>query len=221
MVLPWPRRLTSLAAKFLVAVIAIVVVAAPLTVGALRRSARLRIATAQVTAGPVVHRLTATGTLRRVDSHTFALDIALDIVDAAAIVAGEDASVEVATYPDDAFSATVMRVCGRVATVAVPDPGDALRAGMFAAVTLRGARRDRAVRIPTRALTFQPPADLVGADVSIDRDDAARRVVWEYDGRRFIPEIVEVGLADDQWTEMIDGVLHAGDALVTSANAAR
>jgi hypothetical protein len=88
---------------------------------------------------------------------------------------------------------------------------------MTATVMLRGARRDHAVRIPTSALSFRPPAELIGAKVASDAADASRRVVWEYDGRRFIPEEVHVGLADDHWTEMVDGVLHAGDALVVNA----
>src|SRR5215831_13817007 len=63
MALPWPRRLTSPAAKFLVAVTGVLAVVAPLSVVALHHPGRLRVATAQVTDGPIVRRITATGTL--------------------------------------------------------------------------------------------------------------------------------------------------------------
>lgn len=175
------------------------------------------------------------------------VEVDIDESDIAGIGPGEDASFEVEAYPNEVFSGTVSTVrlqpvaeqtttattvgtatstpatTSTIASVIsyativdVPNPDEKLRPGMTATVTLRGAHRDHAVRIPTIALSFRPPADLVGANVAADRADVSRRVVWEYDGRRFIPEEVHVGLADDQWTEMIDGVLHAGDALVTN-----
>jgi HlyD family secretion protein len=116
-----------------------------------------------------------------------------------------------------AATTTVASVISYATMVDVPNPDEKLRPGMTATVMLRGARRDHAVRIPTSALSFRPPAELIGAKVGGDAADASRRVVWEYDGRRFIPEEVHVGLADDRWTEMVDGVLHAGDALVVNA----
>ena len=41
--------------------------------------------------------------------------------------------------------------------------------------------------------------------------------VEEYDGKRFTPIAVHVGLADGRWTELLGGSIRPGDALVTSA----
>jgi HlyD family secretion protein len=49
--------------------------------------------------------------------------------------------------------------------------------------------------------------------IVIDRDVD----VGEYDGKRFTPIAVHVGLADDEWTELVSGSIRPGDALVTSA----
>ena len=43
------------------------------------------------------------------------------------------------------------------------------------------------------------------------------REVWEFDGKRFTPIAVHVGLADSGWTELRDGQIRVGDALVTRA----
>ncbi|HZP48828.1 MAG TPA: efflux RND transporter periplasmic adaptor subunit [Vicinamibacterales bacterium] len=181
------------------------------------------------------------------DLRRIQVEVDVDESDIAGIGPGEDVSFQVESFPNDVFTGTVSAVrlqpvaeqTTTATTVAagstpstttavasvisyativdVDNPDEKLRPGMTATVTLRGARRERAVRIPTSALSFRPPADLVGGAIALDAADAARRVVWEYDGRRFIPEAVRVGLADDRWTEMVDGVLHDGDALVTSA----
>jgi hypothetical protein len=47
--------------------------------------------------------------------------------------------------------------------------------------------------------------------------ETAARTVWTYDGKRFTPIAVHVGLADEQWTELLSGSVHPGDALVTNA----
>lgn len=179
------------------------------------------------------------------------VEVDIDESDIAGIGPGEEVSFEVEAYPGEVFSgavssvrlqpvaeqtttattvgtatstpattSTIASVISYATIVDVPNPDEKLRPGMTATVMLRGARRDHAVRIPSIALSFRPPADLVGANVAARGTDVSRRVVWEYDGRRFIPEEVHVGLADDQWTEMVDGVLHAGDALVTNTSVA-
>jgi hypothetical protein len=43
------------------------------------------------------------------------------------------------------------------------------------------------------------------------------RALWKFDGRRLTPFAVRVGLSDDQWTEVVSGSIHPGDAIVTRA----
>ena len=59
-----------------------------------------------------------------------------------------------------------------------------------------------------------PGIDATAADV----DNARLRDVWEYDGKRFAPIAVRVGLADDQWSQLLSGSIRPGDVLVTSAS---
>ena len=94
---------------------------------------------------------------------------------------------------------------------------------MTATVVLNGSRREHALRIPNTALAFHPPADVVDAlgetgDVPLVTGETHMRQVWEYDGRQLTPIEVHAGLADDEWTEVVDGALQAGEALVTNAS---
>jgi hypothetical protein len=41
--------------------------------------------------------------------------------------------------------------------------------------------------------------------------------VWKYENGRFVPILVRVGLADEEWTELLSGQVQAGERLVTSA----
>jgi len=125
-------------------------------------------------------------------------------------------------------SSVVGTVVSYTAIIDVANPGEKLRPGMTAEVALDGLRRDAAIRIPNSALSFRPPQDVLQAlgeaepaiptDVTLpDGSTTKASDVWEYDGKRFTPVAVRVGLADDHWTELVSGSLHPGDILVTSA----
>jgi HlyD family secretion protein len=108
--------------------------------------------------------------------------------------------------------------------VSVSNPDEKLRPGMTATVTLAGSRHDHAIRIPNKALTFRPPPDVLRALAqssdfvpAASTGEAQRRYVWRFDGVRFAPIAVGVGLADGQWTEQVSGPLKPDDTLVTNA----
>ena len=80
----------------------------------------------------------------------------------------------------------------------------------------------------TARLSFRPPADVLDAIGEKDQPativaavnktaGAEAHQVWRYQGGRFTPVVVEGGLADDRWTELVKGGLQPGDRLVTSA----
>jgi HlyD family secretion protein len=133
----------------------------------------------------------------------------------------------IANSTASATTSLVATVVGYTAIIDVANPDERLRPGMTAQVALSGARREGAVRIPNSALAFHPPLDVLQAlreteshvsDSSTADDSNARsRDVWEYDGKRFTPITVHVGLADGQWTELLSGSIRPGDMLVTSA----
>jgi HlyD family secretion protein len=134
-------------------------------------------------------------------------------------------------------SSTIAQTTTSVATVVsyatmidVDNPGERLRPGMTASVVLSGARRKDALRIPNSVLSFRPSQAVLRALGQADpiRDEAEAAVtasdtgtkprdLWKFDGKRFTPVSVRVGLSDDRWTEVIGGTIHRGDAIVTRA----
>jgi HlyD family secretion protein len=126
-------------------------------------------------------------------------------------------------------SSVVGTVVTYTAVIDVENPDEKLRPGMTAEVALDGLRRDGAIRIPNSALSFRPPPEVLRAlgetepsiatDVTLpDGSTTKASDVWEYDGKHFTPIAVRIGLADDQWTELVSGAIHPGDTLVTSAS---
>jgi HlyD family secretion protein len=95
-------------------------------------------------------------------------------------------------------------------------------------MTFVGEQRDRAVRIPNNALTFRPAVDLlkslgqqeppVPQQDSTDPRPGRMSRVWMFKDGRFDALTVRVGLANDTWTELLEGPLRPGDRLVTQAS---
>jgi len=113
---------------------------------------------------------------------------------------------------------TIGTVIGYATMIDVDNPDEKLRPGMTATVTLAGLRRDHVVRIPNSALSFRPaPAVLSAIKESVGSPPSTSSRVWRFDGRQFMPVDVRVGLADNEWSELISGSLHPGDAVVTEA----
>jgi HlyD family secretion protein len=138
------------------------------------------------------------------------------------------AATTVATSTSATTTSAVATVVSYTALIDVANPDELLRPGMTAEVALGGSRRERVVRIPNRALTFRPPPEVLKAldeaepatPLAADRADTGNgrsSDLWEYDGKRFIPVVVHLGLADDNWTELLSGSIQPGDAVVTSA----
>jgi len=150
------------------------------------------------------------------------MQIDVDEADAGEVQPGEPATFEVESYRHETFEGWVA-AAGFTTRIEVSNPDERLRPGMTATVVLNGSRREHALRIPNTALAFHPPADVVDAlgetgDVPLVTGETHMRQVWEYDGRQLTPIEVHAGLADDEWTEVVDGALQAGEALVTNAS---
>jgi HlyD family secretion protein len=142
------------------------------------------------------------------------------------------AATTIATSTMTATSSLVATVVGYTVIIDVPNPDQRLRPGMTAEVTLAGAQRNTAIRIPNGALSFRPgPAEFqalresdpsaAATSAAADAGNPKPRVVWTFDGVRFTPLAVRTGLADDQWTELLSGSVHPGDAVVTGAELRR
>lgn len=116
-----------------------------------------------------------------------------------------------------------------IAVIDVDNQALEIPPGVTAIGTLAGSERRQAVRIPNNALVFAPSTEVL-AEVKqklppLDRADpeapgasaAHRGYVWKLENNRFVPIPVETGIADDSWTELVAGEIHAGDRLVTAA----
>lgn len=136
-------------------------------------------------------------------------------------------TVPSSTLPQTTTS--VPTVVSYAAMIDVFNPDERLRPGMTAVVVVQGLRRDSVTRIPNNALTFRPSApvlkklgqpDVSASDAStnVDASTARPRSVWRFDGRRFTPVTVRVGLADDRWAELVGAGVRPGDVLVTRAD---
>jgi len=117
------------------------------------------------------------------------------------------------------------------AVIDVQNPGERLAPGGTAIVTLVGAERADVVRVPNNALTFRPSPDVLSATRQREPANAqadgltmaARQSarVWKYENGRFVPIDLRTGVADDWWTEVLDGEVRPGDRLVTRASVRR
>jgi HlyD family secretion protein len=184
------------------------------------------------------------------DLERMQVEVDIDESDIGGIQPGEPAQFRVESYPNEVFTGKVQAVrlqpvaeqttttatnatiaaspgtlaagsvIGYATIIEVANPGEKLRPGMTATVTLNGSKVDNTVRIPNNALSFRPPAQLLGAATGAaaatpegSSADLAR--VWLYNGTQFTPLDVHVGLADGQWTQLQSGPLKPGDAVVT------
>ena len=129
----------------------------------------------------------------------------------------------VASSTGSSLSSVVPTVVSYTAIITVANPDVRLRPGMTAEVVLAGSRRENAMRIPNSAFAFQPSSEVLKAlhetvaASQTDEDGAKLPVIWRFDGKRLVPLAVQVGLADSQWTELLNGSVRSGDAIVTSA----
>jgi HlyD family secretion protein len=119
-------------------------------------------------------------------------------------------------------------VVSYIAVIDVDTANQNVPPGGTAIVTLTAGERPQAVRISNNALVFAPSAEVLeavdqAAPVLEPTGEAAkgratrRGRVWKFENGQFVPIVVEVGIADDTWTELVSGDVRAGDRLITAA----
>lgn len=126
---------------------------------------------------------------------------------------------------------TVQNVVTYDVVIAVPNPDLALKPGMTASTRIVTSRVDAALRVPDQASRFRPgqaaPA-INAAPVHDDVPRAARRergdkvrstrtaTVWTLEERRPKQLLVQLGLDDDQYSQVLAGELHEGQQVIVS-----
>lgn len=147
--------------------------------------------------------------------------------DIGGVAPGQHVSFTVDAYPGVAFHGRVAQVRNAPVTVqnvvtydvvvAVDNADLRLKPGMTANVTIVTASRPDALRVPTSALRFRPPAVGEGdGAAAADGAGEAGSHVWTVgpDGQpRAVP--VKTGIADDRFTEITSGI-RAGEPVVTA-----
>jgi len=119
------------------------------------------------------------------DLRQMRVEASVDEADIGQIKAGESVTFTVDAYPEQQFRGSVSQV--RIAPVTVqnvvtytviidvPNPDLKLRPGMTATVSILIDRRDNVLRVPTLALRFQPPAEVLEKMKDQKTDTSARR----------------------------------------------
>lgn len=136
--------------------------------------------------------------------------------DIGGVAKGKPARFRVDAYPKRTFEGMVSQVRNApisiqnvvtydvVITVANPDLK--LKPGMTANVTIVTDEKENPLRVPNGALRFRMP------DVPVDRKATA---VWVEDQRGHVRRVpVTTGIADSLSTEIVDGALQEGDAVI-------
>jgi HlyD family secretion protein len=177
--------------------------------------------------------------------------------DVGKLATGLPATFVVDAYPDDRFQGVIRQIRDAPqslqnvvtydAVIDVDNPDHKLRPGMTANVTFVYAERKSVLRIPSAALRFRPPPELLAEPTSPsgatghgkkkkekEKEKAAAsaaaagptapaptdgraRSVWVLRGDRPVEVKVGIGIADGSQVEVTSGELHEHDVLVTDA----
>jgi HlyD family secretion protein len=146
--------------------------------------------------------------------------------DVGSVKVGQPASFTVDAYPGKDFEGTVVQIRKAPITVqnvvtydvvvGVDNQDLSLLPGMTATVTITTAKRDAALRLPIRALTFKPrtkaPAEPEPAPAR-----QAPPTVWVVKNGGAAQEVkVKTGIQNDRYAELLSGDLHAGDEVAVA-----
>jgi HlyD family secretion protein len=148
------------------------------------------------------------------DTSAIQAELKVDEADIARIVVGQAVDVYATAFPDVALKGKVQRIAlaptleaqartYEVIVLIAPPDSVALRSGMSVRADIFLSAGEQRLAVPVEAVGTDENEDKkVERYVWVDRDGRAERVV------------VEVGLSDDRWEEIVAG-LRAGDRVIT------
>jgi membrane fusion protein, heavy metal efflux system len=128
--------------------------------------------------------------------------------DAPAYKLGQEVEVRVPAYPDTVFKGHVTAVGSMIdpnshrqlVRSEIDDPQHLLRSGMYASFVIRVGESVRSLAVPAEGVV---------------REGDGTMTVWvTTDSRRFMKRTVKVGLQQDGWSQILDG-LRPGETVVT------
>jgi len=145
------------------------------------------------------------------------------------IAVGNPASFTVDSYPDHVFRGSVTQVRQAPQTIqnvvtydvviSVPNDDGRLMPGMTASARIVTSQHDNVLRVPAQALRYAPTG--AASQPAAAQGPAAQRSrrqdrVWVLKDGQPQPVPVTVGLADDNYAEILEGGLQAGQAVIVS-----
>jgi HlyD family secretion protein len=155
------------------------------------------------------------------DPHKMQVDTNVAEADVGKLTSGMKAVFRVDAFPGETFHGTVRQIRSAAqvvqnvvtydAVIDVDNAGLKLRPGMTANVTFVFAEKDDALKVPTAALRFRPPAALAQSQPLLADGE---RLVWAMRDGRPQPVRVRTGLVEGPITEVVEGAVSPGDALV-------
>jgi membrane fusion protein, heavy metal efflux system len=128
--------------------------------------------------------------------------------DAPAYKLGQDVEVKVPAYPDTVFKGHVTALGSMIdpnshrqlVRSEIDDPQHLLRSGMFASFVIRVGEPVRSLAVPAEGVV---------------REGDGTMTVWVTgDGRRFVKRTVKLGLQQDGWDQILEGI-QPGETVVT------
>lgn len=165
------------------------------------------------------------------------IDTSVDEADIGRVAEGQDVEFTVDAFPEERFKGKVVQVRIAPATtdnivtytvVIHVDNGDLrLKPGMTANVSIKTETRTDVMKIPTAALRFRPPQDLLdtlppsaaSGDAPDRRDGGLHSgYVWIVRDKKPVRRVfVRTGITDNSQIEVVSGDLAVGDELGTAA----
>ncbi len=162
------------------------------------------------------------------DLRAMQVDTSVAEADVGKLHPGMEASFTVDAWPGNRFRGTVRQVRNAPQTVQnvvtydavidVKNPDLHLKPGMTANVTFIYAEKPDVVRLPNAALRFRAPASWPAPAERRDQTDL--RTVWAAHDGKPEPVAVRIGIGDGTYTELVDGPVAVGQALITDAGGA-
>jgi HlyD family secretion protein len=153
------------------------------------------------------------------------VDTSVSESDIGSVQPGHAAAFTVDAYPDETFPGRVVQVRNAPTTVqnvvtydvvvAVDNPELKLKPGMTATVTITTAERQDVLRVPLRAVRFDPQRQDGQGPATPARADGRRgTAVWVVQGDGSLRRVeVRLGLRSEQFAEVLSDGLHEGDQL--------
>jgi HlyD family secretion protein len=154
------------------------------------------------------------------------LNASIDESDLGSIKEGQAVAFTVDAYPTETFRGVVKQVrlnpvvtsnvVTYAAMITAPNPEMKLMPGMTATLDVEVARRDDVLRVPAAALRFKPTAEQLEAMNALPADGPNRGArVWQTTAEGVVAVPARTGISDGVWTEVLDGPLTEGTAVVT------